>query len=178
MRVLAVALSALTLALLAVALAPGGAAKTQGPCTATVAGQDLASAGTITVKPDDIVAYSFAAPSPVVATDAKARIGPYELALADSEDPGGGTSAAGTFDVSQVSGIAAGLYAVSAHATLADGTTCSADFLLRIEGGLLDTPAGMASAAAAVLAGGGVVTVSVMTASGAKSVLLSLKLVP
>ena len=183
MRVLRIALLAVGLGLLAVAFLPSGSAKMLGPCTATVAGQDLASVSSsdasqaLVVKPDDVVSYAFAAPAPIVSHDAKARIGPYEIALAESAATGEETSATGTFDVSQVSGIAVGLYAVSAHASLEDGRTCSADFLLRIEGGVLDSPAGMASAAAAVLAGGGVVAVSVVTATGAKSVLLSIKLV-
>jgi hypothetical protein len=66
--------------------------------------------------------------------------------LDKSEDGGQETSAAGTFDVGQVSGIAVGLDSVSAHATLADGSTCSADFLLRIEGGVRDSPVDVGSA--------------------------------
>jgi len=152
-------LAAAGLGLLAVCLAPGSTATVDGPCSASVDGKDIAAlsasdpADAIAVAPDDVLSYSFEASAPVRSHDASALIGPYLLQLDQSTETGDALETSGTFDVAQVSGLAVGLYAVSAHAELADGRTCTGEFLLRIEGSPLSTTAGVASAAAVVLAG-------------------------
>ena len=172
------------LGLLALCLVPGSSASVDGPCSATVDGKDISSlsasdpADAISVKPDDVLAYSFSASAPVTSHDASAIIGPYMLQLDEATETGDAMSTSGTFDVAQVSDLAVGLYAVSAHAELADGSTCTGEFLLRIEGSALSTKAGVASAAAVVLASGGVVAISVTTATGVKSILATLSLAP
>jgi hypothetical protein len=172
------------LGLLALCFVPGSSASIDGPCTAVVDGKDISMlsasdpADAISVGPDEVLAYSFSADAPVSSHDAKAILGPYMLQLDESMASGEATSTQGTFDVAQVSDLAVGLYAVEAHAELADGSTCTGEFLLRIEGSALSSTAGMASAAAVVLAGGGVVALSVTTAMGAKSILATLSLVP
>lgn len=170
--------------LLALCLVPGASAKLDGPCSASVAGRDLATASAtdpaqaIVIQPGQSIDYSFSATSGVVSHAAMASIGPYELKLAESAADGKTSSAVGSFDVAQVSEVAGGVYAVKAHATLADGSTCTGEFLMRIDGDPLGSTVGMASAAAVVLAGGGVVAISVTTAAGVKSILATLSLAP
>lgn len=184
MGVLRGVLAAAGLGLLALCLVPGASATIDGPCTATVAGQDVSSlsasdpAQAIVVQPDADVPYSFSADSPVTSHDASAVVGPYMLKLDESTEAGEATTTEGSFAVGEVSDLAVGLYAVTAHAQLADGRTCTGEFLMRIEGSALSSTVGMASAAAAVLATGGVVAIGVSTAAGVKSILATLSLVP
>lgn len=171
-----------TLALVALcACVPSATATVDGPCQGTVAGRSVAGlsasdpADAVVVGPDDVVPYSFTANSDVTHYDTEVSYGPYTGTVDDGAPEESDTGAEGTLDVSQFSQFGVGLYQVEAHAALADGSTCSATFLLHVDGGVLSSSVGQVAAVLALLAGGGVIAISAMAASGAKTILVSLK---
>jgi hypothetical protein len=165
------------------AFIPSTAATIEGPCDGIVAGRDVdrlsASnpADAIVVGPADTVSYTFSAASNVTQYDTEVGYGPYSATVDGGAPDEGHSDAEGTLDVSQFRTFGVGLYRVEAHAGLADGTSCSAAFLLKIHGSVLSSSVGKAATALVVLAGGGLVAISAMAASGAKTVLVSLKAV-
>ncbi len=165
------------------ALAPSASADLQGPCNGTVAGQDvdflgLDASDAVDVDPDEVVPYGFSSSSAVTHFDAQATYGPYTATVDEGAPDEGESSVNGTMDVSQFSQFGVGLYKITAHASLADGSTCKAEFLVHVQGSALSSTVGQASAALAALAGGGLVAISVMTTTGVKTVLASLTVAP
>ncbi|MFA5943750.1 MAG: hypothetical protein WC876_04700 [Candidatus Thermoplasmatota archaeon] len=161
------------------ALVPSASAELEGPCDGTVAGQDvdflgLDASDAVAVDPDEVVPYSFSSSSAVTHFDAQASYGPYTATVDEGVPDDGASSVNGTMDVGRFSEFGVGLYKITAHASLADGSTCKAEFLVHVQGSALSSSAGQASAALAVLAGGGLVAISVMTTTGVKTVLASL----
>jgi hypothetical protein len=169
------------LALALCAFVPSAAATIEGPCRGSVAGHDVDRLSAtdpseaIIVGTDDSVPYSFTSTSAIDRFQSEVNYGPYTGQVDDGAAPENQSSASGKLDVSQFSRFGVGVYQVEVHATLADGSTCTAAFLLKVDGSILSSSVGQAAAALSVLAAGGIVTISILAGSAAKTVLVSLK---
>lgn len=171
--------------LMALAMVPNATATTEGPCTGSIRGVDVATlsasdpAKALKVGADEVVPYTFAVTdgTPVVGHRTFGLIGPYELELQHKTEDGDQSTSSGTFEVSQVSNIATGVYAVTTEIELADGRTCTGHYLIHVEGSVFDSPVGLGSLGLALLSGGGMVAVGVKTATGVKTMMASFKLV-
>ena len=140
--------------------APPAGADTEGPCTATVDGQDVS--GRSASDPDDAIEVDADAVVDVQATSAQ-DIGSYavEMEFAGfswevASDEANGTSWQKTVEVKDYSRFGVGLYKV--RAVSGGAVPCVGEVLVKVTGkSLFATPAGLAGLA---LAGGGVAGVA------------------
>lgn len=147
-----------------VASSPAAAGVT-GPCTIVVDGQDLAGVDTVVVPENGTLSYDISADAGVSSWSVDLTIAGVSQTVSEGTSEEGSTRVAGSADVSDYTTAGVGVYEIDADATLADGSSCSADFLVKVLGNPLMTVAG---AAAAVAAAGGVGGLGVVAYLGFK----------
>lgn len=157
--------------------AESAAAETEGNCTATFNGIDVAPLeinpdDAIVVQEDDTVLVEFQSPAGFDSHKIEVSFVDFGNAVEaeTDDDDGEDTQWSGTVDVSDWSDYGAGFYKVEGKAELSDGTSCSGAVLIEVDKNPLTTLAGLIAAgvtavgAVSVL---GVVVASVVEATGA-----------
>lgn len=152
-------------AVLVFAASSPAVAGVEGPCTIVVDGQDLAGVDTVVVPANGTLSYDISAAAGVAAWSVDLTIAGVSQTVSEGTSEAGNTQVAGSANVSEYASAGVGLYEVDATASLANGESCSADFLVRVLGNPLMTVAG---AVAAVAAAGGTAGLGVIAYLGFK----------
>lgn len=170
------------LVLIGLACVPTSSATIEGPCSATVNGVNLDTASAsdpdtaIKAEAGSVMPYTFTSAAGVTSYRGEAKYMGFTITVDDKEAEGTETTTSGDFDLAQLEWLGHGVYAMNVHATLADGSTCDGNFLVYIEGGLLDGVASIAALGLVLATTGGIVAATVNTVSGVKAMMLSVKI--
>ena len=163
---------ALMVAALAAALvAPQAAlAEIEGPCQATIAGQNVATSDTsargepIKVREEARIPVTMSSQRPITSLEVEIEFAGLGWTVHD--EPTEGTSWARTVDVGDYSKYGVGLYKVSATSS-GQGFSCTGAALVEVDGSPLSTVAGLVGIGLAVVGGLGVLWVAFRGPGGA-----------
>jgi hypothetical protein len=132
--------------------APSSFAEIDGPCTGTVAGQDVGGLDSsepddaIEVEKDDVLDVTLESTSGAVFTSHKIDLEIAGLTFNIEDDPeDSDPTVVETVNVDDYATFGVGFYKVSGSATLQDGSTCSGAVLIQIKGNPLTTIGGIAA---------------------------------
>lgn len=152
-----------------------GAAETSGPCQATVAGIAVDDrdpgdpADAIHVDPDQPVAFAFTADGQIRSWDASVEYWRFQAPLSRGEAQLNESRAAGEIPVQDFAWMGVGLYRLSGQVELSDGSTCTGEVLIDIDGDPLGTVLGSGSLVVASAGAVGLVASGVSGFQAARS---------
>ena len=133
--------------LVLVLVSPAAAfAETDGPCTGTFAGLDVTAHDSlnedeaILLAPEDHVTFALTAPAAPTGAEFRLHYGPAWVPI--DEQPSGGSTVTASALVDDYDWVGAGLYRITAEATLPGGSTCSGAVLVDIGVDPLETVLG------------------------------------
>lgn len=136
------------LILAAFVIAVGSAeASVEGPCEASIAGADLKTTDKVSVKPGDVIAYSFSAPSSIKSYSMVLSIGMTDATVSEGTTTSETTAISGEAELGNYTKYGVGLYKVTGHVVLNSGEVCDGTILVDVEGDPMSTAAGQAAAA-------------------------------
>jgi hypothetical protein len=149
-------------------VAPPADAQVTGGCSATIAGQDVATAhnarNAITVGADDTIVVTGIAPGPITGYKVFLTFGPTRVQVADGVVSDGGNTWTSTVDVADYATFGVGLYRIEGETT---GTPCTGWAYVKVTGRFpLFTVAG---AVGGVLAAAGAVGMALSRPRAAKT---------
>jgi hypothetical protein len=150
---------------IAAIVAPSAAADISGPCTASIAGQNVKGRGTgalssaITVQKDAVVPVTMSSASQI--SHLKIQIEFAGIRWTVRDKPSHGTSWANSVEVKKYAKYGVGLYKVIGSSS--GGVSCSGAALVKVKGNPLSTVAGIVGLVAALAGLGGIGAAVAMT---------------
>ena len=158
-------LAVVVVAAIAAIAASAAAADISGPCTASIANQNVKGRGTgafsdaITVKKDSVVPVTMSAASQISHLKIEIEFAGMRWTVRDK--PSHGKSWASSVDVNKYAKYGVGLYKVIGSSS--GGVSCSGSALVKVEGNPLSTVAGIVGLVAALAGLGGIGAAVAMT---------------
>lgn len=131
-------------------LVPVADAQPADGCSMSVEGQPVEEGEPVVVDEDDVVGYTVRAPRPIREYEVTASFGPASTLVAEDTGHSGSVVIGGAVPVDEYTWFGIGLYTFRVDIVMTDGSTCSLEHQVLIEGDIFATVMGLIGMGVAV----------------------------